>query len=164
MPSRKARPNTLERILEAALDLFVKEGYSGTTISEVERRVVLAAGTGSFYSHFSSKELQGGTQDNGTWENYGSPVEWHNTMVGDGGQSGFDVAVKEFRFHNFTGVSTDVNFNNGALADWIWISDGMSPAGTEFYAPVISDPKATRSTLIRATRLPSSTPITSATA
>ncbi len=91
-------------------------------------------------SHFNSKELQGGTQDNGTWENYGSPVEWHNTMVGDGGQSGFDVAVKEFRFHNFTGVSTDVNFNNGALADWIWISDGMSPAGTEFYAPVISDP------------------------
>ena len=91
-------------------------------------------------SHFSSKELQGGTQDNGTWENYGSPVEWHNTMVGDGGQSGFDVAVKEFRFHNFTGVSTDVNFNDGALADWIWISDGMSPAGTEFYAPVISDP------------------------
>ena len=91
-------------------------------------------------SPFQSKELQGGTQDNGTWENFGSPVEWRNTMVGDGGQSGFDVEVQEFRFHNFTGVSTDVNFNNGALADWIWISDGMSPAGTEFYSPVISDP------------------------
>ena len=61
-------------------------------------------------------------------------------MIGDGGQSGFDVAIPEFRFHNFTGVSTDVNFNNGNLADWIWISDGMAHAGTEFYAPVISDP------------------------
>jgi hypothetical protein len=91
-------------------------------------------------SHFNSKELQGGTQDNGTWENFGSPIVWQNTMVGDGGQSGFDIEIPEFRFHNFTGVSTDVNFNNGELADWIWISDGMSPAGTEFYSPVISDP------------------------
>ena len=74
-------------------------------------------------SPFNSKELQGGTQDNGTWENYGSPVVWHDTMIGDGGQSGFDVEVPEFRFHNFTGVSTDVNFNNGALEDWIWISE-----------------------------------------
>ena len=73
-------------------------------------------------------ELQGGTQDNGTWENYGSQTEWQNTMIGDGGQSGFDVAVPEFRFHNFTGVSTDVNFNNGNIADWIWIS-GPGSAG-----------------------------------
>ena len=56
MPSKKARPSTRERILDAALDLFVEEGFSGATISEVERRVGLAAGTGSFYSHFSSKE------------------------------------------------------------------------------------------------------------
>ena len=74
-------------------------------------------------------ELQGGTQDNGTWENYGSKTEWRNTMIGDGGQSGFDVAVPEFRFHNFTGVSTDVNFNNGNLADWIWISDPVGGRG-----------------------------------
>ena len=92
-------------------------------------------------SPFSSKELQGGTQDNGTWENYGSPVEWRNTMVGDGGQSGFDIANPDFRFHNFTGVSTDVNFNSGTLADWIWISDPVqADPGTQFYAPVISDP------------------------
>ena len=91
-------------------------------------------------SPFDTRELQGGTQDNGTWENYGGTVVWRNTMIGDGGQSGFDVAVPEFRFHNFTGVSTDVNFNNGAFEDWIWISDGMGHAGTEFYAPVISDP------------------------
>jgi hypothetical protein len=93
-------------------------------------------------SPFDSNELQGGTQDNGTWENYGSPIEWQNTMIGDGGQSGFDVAKPEFRFHNFTDVTTDVNFNNGNIADWIWISDPVfGHAGTQFYTPVISDPK-----------------------
>ena len=47
---------TRARILDAALDLFVEVGFQGTTISEVERRVGLAAGTGSFYRHFPSKE------------------------------------------------------------------------------------------------------------
>ena len=83
--------------------------------------------------------LQGGTQDNGTWQTDGSPVLWENTMIGDGGQSGFDVAIPEFRMHNFTGVSTDVNFNNGNIADWIWISDPVC-CGGEFYSPVIVDP------------------------
>jgi len=93
-------------------------------------------------SPFDSKELQGGTQDNGTWENFGSPVEWHNTMIGDGGQSGFDIAKPGFRFHNFTDVTTDVNFNNGNIADWIWISDPVvGQPGAQFYTSVISDPK-----------------------
>ena len=42
-------------------------------------------------SPFDNDELQGGTQDNGTWENYGSENVWVNTMIGDGGQSGFDA-------------------------------------------------------------------------
>ena len=41
-------------------------------------------------------------------------------MIGDGGQSGFDVAIPEFRFHNFTGASPDVNFDNGDIEKWIW--------------------------------------------
>ena len=65
-------------------------------------------------------------------------------MIGDGGQSGFDVAIPEFRFHNFTNVTTDVNFNNGNIADWIWISDPVAHGG-EFYAPVISDPVVSKS-------------------
>jgi hypothetical protein len=93
-------------------------------------------------SPFNSNLLQGGTQDNGTWQTDGNPVKWENTMIGDGGQSGFDVAKPEFRFHNFTDVTTDVNFNNGNIADWIWISDPVfGHPGTQFYAPVISDPK-----------------------
>jgi hypothetical protein len=87
--------------------------------------------------------LQGGTQDNGTWQTDGNPNKWENTMIGDGGQSGFDVAIPEFRFHNFTGASPDVNFNNGNIADWIWTGaplGGGANAGSEFYTPMISDP------------------------
>jgi AcrR family transcriptional regulator len=50
------RPTTRERILEAALDLFIERGVTGTTVSDIERAVGLAAGTGSFYRHFGSKE------------------------------------------------------------------------------------------------------------
>jgi AcrR family transcriptional regulator len=50
------RPNTRERILTASLDLFLERGFDGTTISDIERAVGLAAGTGSFYRHFRSKD------------------------------------------------------------------------------------------------------------
>ena len=52
----RARGETRERILLAALDLFVERGYDGTSVSDIERAVGLAAGTGSFYRHFASKE------------------------------------------------------------------------------------------------------------
>ncbi|MBL7488243.1 TetR/AcrR family transcriptional regulator [Frankia sp. AgB1.9] len=51
-----ARATTRDRILEAAMDVFAESGFSGATISEVERRVGLAVGTGSLYRHFPSKE------------------------------------------------------------------------------------------------------------
>jgi hypothetical protein len=93
-------------------------------------------------SPHNSKILQGGTQDNGTWESDGNPVKWLNTMIGDGGQSGFDVANPDFRFHNFFDVTTEVNFDKGDIADWIWVADPLfGHAGSQFYAPVISDPK-----------------------
>ena len=56
MPKASLRSSTRERILDASLDLFAEQGFSGTTISDVERRVGLAAGTGSFYRHFPSKQ------------------------------------------------------------------------------------------------------------
>lgn len=86
--------------------------------------------------------LQGGTQDNGTWENKGERRRWVNTMIGDGGASGFDVGKPEFRFHTFFNATPEVNFNSGDIADWIWTADPIfGHAGTLFYAPVISDPK-----------------------
>ena len=47
-------------------------------------------------------------------------------MIGDGGQSGFDVAIPEFRFHNFSDATPDVNFDNGELSEWIWTGDPSS--------------------------------------
>jgi hypothetical protein len=95
---------------------------------------------------FNVNDVQGGTQDNGTWENYGNSVKWQNTMIGDGGQSGFDVADPHFRFHDFFEASPDVNFSDGAMADWNWIADPIfETEGQQFYVPIISDPKVSRS-------------------
>jgi len=91
---------------------------------------------------FDSNDLQGGTQDNGTWENYGNPVKWLNTMIGDGGQSGFDIAKKKFRFHTFYDAQVDVNFSSGDTIDWNWIADPIFlTEPQQFYVPIISDPK-----------------------
>ena len=40
-------------------------------------------------------------------------MKWLNTMIGDGGQSGFDVGNPDFRFHTFYDASPDVNFSGG---------------------------------------------------
>lgn len=99
---------------------------------------------------FDSNDVQGGTQDNGTWESYGNQVKWLNTMIGDGGQSGFDIADKNFRFHTFYDAQVDVNFSGGAILDWNWISDqfwlpgGVPIEPQQFYIPLISDPTVSK--------------------
>ena len=93
--------------------------------------------------------VQGGTQDNGTWQTPGNPVRWENTMIGDGGQSGFDAVDPGFRFHTFFNATPDVNFSNGDIADWNWIGDPIF--GTEpqsFYVPIISDPVVSRTMFV----------------
>jgi hypothetical protein len=98
---------------------------------------------------FDVNDLQGGTQDNGTWENYNNPVKWQNTMIGDGGQSGFDVVDPHFRFHNFFEASPDVNFSDGATIDWNWIADPIfETEPQEFYVPMISDPKVSKTLFV----------------
>jgi hypothetical protein len=100
-------------------------------------------------SPFDKMKIQGGTQDNGTWETQGIFFDWSNTMIGDGGQSGFDVAEPAFRFHTFFNATPDVNFSNGDIADWNWIGDPIF--GTEpqsFYVPIISDPVVSRSMFV----------------
>ena len=89
--------------------------------------------------------LQGGTQDNGTWETPGNPVTWENTMIGDGGWNGFDVELPNFRFHSFFDVSPEVNFEGGNIGTWIWVSDPLfGHPGSQFYSPIISDPVTTK--------------------
>lgn len=48
--------STRERILDAAWALFQRQGFAGTTVTQIEAQASLAAGSGSFYRHFQSKE------------------------------------------------------------------------------------------------------------
>lgn len=95
-------------------------------------------------SPFNPRLLQGGTQDNGTWQSTHRREKWLNTMIGDGGQSGFDVSDPSFRFHTFYDASPDVNFSSGDTADWNWIGDPIFGTGAFFYIPIISDPKVSK--------------------
>jgi hypothetical protein len=100
-------------------------------------------------SPFDSRYLQGGTQDNGTWQVTRRTSRWLNTMIGDGGQSGFDAAVPSFRFHTFFQATPDINLFNGEMAEWNWIADPIF--GTEpqaFYVPIIADPQVSRTMFV----------------
>lgn len=86
--------------------------------------------------------LQGGTQDNGTWQFTGSTTIWNGIMYGDGGQSGFSSTNDARRFNTFTGQANDANFQNGDPTKWVIIGAPMfdSPEGAYFYPPIIADP------------------------
>jgi hypothetical protein len=86
--------------------------------------------------------LQGGTQDNGTWQYRGSSVVWTQEIYGDGGQSGFASSNDRLRFNTFTGQANDVNFQDGDPTKWVIASGPIitSPEASYFYPPVIADP------------------------
>lgn len=93
----------------------------------------------------NGKQLQGGTQDNGTFETSGSPIVWPQIIYGDGGQSGFNVLNSALRFNTFTGQANDANFRNGDPTKWVIISAPIlsSPEASYFYPPIIADPHPT---------------------
>ena len=100
-------------------------------------------------SPFNARLLQGGTQDNGTWQSTASPAKWNNTMIGDGGQSGFDAAVPNFRFHTFFSATPDINLANGDIAAWNWIGDQIYNTEPQaFYVPIIADPKVSKTMFV----------------
>jgi hypothetical protein len=88
------------------------------------------------------KHLQGGNQDNGTFETYGSSVVWPQEIYGDGGQSGFDAGNSTHRFNTFFDRYTDANFQNGDPSKWVVISGPLFASGQSslFYKPIIADP------------------------
>jgi AcrR family transcriptional regulator len=47
---------TRERILDAAVELFGRGGYSGTSVGDIERAAGLVPRRGGLYKHFASKE------------------------------------------------------------------------------------------------------------
>lgn len=48
-------PSTRERLLDAAITLFARQGYAQTSVADIQRACGLAAGSGALYKHFSSK-------------------------------------------------------------------------------------------------------------
>lgn len=86
--------------------------------------------------------LQGGTQDNGTWQSTGSAVVWTQEMYGDGGQSGFSSTNDSLRINTFSGQQNAVNFRNGDPTRWAFASGPIlfSPESSYFYPPVKADP------------------------
>src|SRR5207245_4229563 len=86
--------------------------------------------------------LQGGTQDNGTFQYTGSSIVAWQEMYGDGGQSGFNAADDSLRFNTFTGQANDVNFRNGDPTKWVVATGAIvaSPEGSYFYPPITADP------------------------
>ena len=87
-------------------------------------------------------EVQGGTQDNGTWLYTGSSNTWTQTIYGDGGTSGFDVGNPAIRFNQFFAGFGDVNFRSGDPTAWVVVTAPMLISGeaVSFYWPEITDP------------------------
>ena len=91
---------------------------------------------------FDATNVQGGTQDNGTFQTTGSTTVWPQIIYGDGGQSGFNAANPALRVNTFSGQANDVNFHNGDPTKWVIATGNIvsSPEGSYFYAPIIADP------------------------
>jgi len=51
-----SRVNTKDRIMQAALKLFLAQGYQKTSIARIETEAGLAPRAGAFYRHFDSKQ------------------------------------------------------------------------------------------------------------
>ncbi len=51
-----SKVNTKDRIMQAALELFVEQGYQKTSIGSIEKGAGLVPRAGAFYRHFDSKE------------------------------------------------------------------------------------------------------------
>ena len=55
MTAGDAQIGTRERLLDAAIKLFARQGYAETSIADIQRECGLSAGSGALYKHFSSK-------------------------------------------------------------------------------------------------------------
>ncbi len=90
-------------------------------------------------------EVEGGTQDNGTWSNNNPQNDqnnWPQNIYGDGGNSGYDATMATWRFNEFTSGFSDSNFKNGDPTKWVITSAPLVNSGEffSFYWPQISDP------------------------
>jgi hypothetical protein len=88
-------------------------------------------------------DVQGGTQDNGTFDWDSQLTTWYEEMYGDGGQSGYNYCDDSIRFNTFTGYYTDTNFKSGQYDKWYVTSGPLSQLqngeNESFYIPEVSD-------------------------
>src|SRR6202165_1726969 len=100
------------------------------------------SGSGQNGNGTPQTKIQGGTQDNGTFQYNGSTDVWPQIIYGDGGQSGFSATSDKLRFNTFTGQANDANFRDGDPLKWVIMSAPIlsSPESSYFYPPIISDP------------------------
>ena len=85
--------------------------------------------------------VQGGTQDNGTFEWNSALTQWPEIIYGDGGQSGYNYCDDSIRFNEFFNQATDTNFDAGKPDRW-WVTSGPLYAGGEaapFYFAEVAD-------------------------
>jgi hypothetical protein len=116
-----------------------------TTITHTDRNLDTLQFIGVAINPLNPAEVQGGTQDNGTWSNnnpQNSQNNWPQNIYGDGGNSGYDGANPTWRFNEFTSAFTDANFKNGDPTKWviIWWPLATSGEAVGFYWPQIGDP------------------------
>jgi len=114
-------------------------------ITHIDRNLDTLQFIGVAINPSNPAEVQGGTQDNGTWSNnnpVGDQNNWPQNIYGDGGNSGYDGANPTWRFNEFTSSFTDANFANGDPTKWvaIWWPLATSGEGVGFYWPQIGDP------------------------
>ena len=92
----------------------------------------------------NSREVMGGTQDNGTWSNldHSDRNTFTQVIYGDGGNAGYDGTNPTWRFNAFTSGFSDSNFRNGDPEKWVISSAPVtrSGEGPSFYWPQVADP------------------------
>jgi hypothetical protein len=106
------------------------------------------------YAENNPFHVQGGTQDNGTLETFGS-LNWNQIIYGDGGQSGINSANSFRRFNTFFFQQHDVNFQNGDPTKWVVVGGQIFNDGvlSQFYPAIIRDPTfAAANTIFEGTR------------
>jgi hypothetical protein len=114
-------------------------------ITHIDRNLDTLQFIGVAINPSNPAEVQGGTQDNGTWSNndpVGDRNNWPQNIYGDGGNSGYDATNATWRFNEFTGGFSDSNFKNGHPTKWVISSAPLVNSGEafSFYWPQISDP------------------------
>lgn len=109
---------TRERLLDAAIKLFARQGYAETSIADIQRECGLSAGSGALYKHFSSKRQL---------------LEAATRRFADG------FADDRKRFHVNPGESTEEVLRRAATLIWDGIEENAPLFRVIFREPAFSD-------------------------